>query len=92
MVSKKWAAANADAIKAFREALEEALAFVKTNTDEAKKTQVTYLGLPEAVVATLPLATYTFKVEPAQVAFWVDLCREFGMLKTAVKADDLVVK
>jgi hypothetical protein len=40
----------------------------------------------------LPLATYTFKVEPSQVAFWVDLCREFGMLKTAMKADDLVVK
>ena len=60
VVSKKWAGANAEAIKAFREALEEALAFVKTNTDEAKKTQITYLGLPEAVVATLPLATYTF--------------------------------
>jgi NitT/TauT family transport system substrate-binding protein len=92
VVSKKWANDNPVAIKAFRDAIEEALAFVKTNTDEAKKTQITYLGLPEAVVATLPLATYTFKVEPAQVAFWVDLCREFGMLKTAMKADDLVVK
>lgn len=92
VASKKWAGDNAAAIKGFREALEEALAFVKTNTDEAKKTQVTYLGLPEAVVATLPLATYTLKVEPAQVAFWVELCREFGMLKTAMKADDLVVK
>jgi NitT/TauT family transport system substrate-binding protein len=92
VVSKKWANDNPVAIKAFRDAIEEALAFVKTNTDEAKKTQITYLGLPGAVVATLPLATYTFKVEPAQVAFWVDLCREFGMLKTAMKADDLVVK
>ena len=92
VVSKKWADANAVAIKAFREAIEEALVFVKANTEEAKKTQITYLGLPEAVVATLPLATYTFKVEPAQVAFWVDLCREFGMLKTAMKADDLVAK
>jgi NitT/TauT family transport system substrate-binding protein len=92
VVSKKWATANTVAIKAFREALEEALVFVQANTDEAKKTQITYLGLPEAVVATLPLATYTLKVEPAQVAFWVDLCREFGMLKTAMKSDDLVVK
>jgi NitT/TauT family transport system substrate-binding protein len=92
VVAKKWADANTVAIKAFREALEEALVFVKANTDEAKKTQITYLGLPEAVVATLPLATYTSKVEPAQVAFWVDLCREFGMLKTAMKSDDLVAK
>jgi NitT/TauT family transport system substrate-binding protein len=92
VVSKKWADANTVAIKAFREALEEALVFVKANADEAKKTQITYLGLPEAVVATLPLATYTSKVEPAQVAFWVDLCREFGMLKTAMKSDDLVAK
>jgi NitT/TauT family transport system substrate-binding protein len=92
VVSRKWAAANTPAIMAFREALEEALAFVGTNADDAKKTQITYLGLPEPVIATLPLATYTLKVEQGQIAFWVDLCREFGMLKTKMTADDLVTK
>ena len=90
--SKKWADANPAAIKGFRASITEAVAFVKSNPDEAKKTQITYLGLPEAVVATLPLATYTVEVKPEQVAFWVEISREFGLLKTALKTDGLIVK
>ena len=91
-VSKKWAQDNPAAIKGFRAAITEAVAFVKSSPDEAKKTQTTYLGLPAEVVATLPLATYTVEVDVKQVAFWVELCREFGLLKTALKTDDLVAK
>ena len=91
-VSKKWAEGNAAAIKGFRAALTEAVAFAKSNPDEAKKTQTTYLGLPPEVVATLPLATFTVAVSTAQVAFWVEMSREFGLLKTALKTDDLVAK
>jgi NitT/TauT family transport system substrate-binding protein len=91
-VSKKWAQGNAAAIKSFRAALTEAVAFAKSNPDEAKKTQTTYLGLPAEVVATLPLATFTVDVQPAQVAFWLDMSREFGLIKTALKTDDLVAK
>ena len=90
--SKKWADANPAAIKGFRASITEAVAFVKSNPDEAKKTQITYLGLPEAVVATLPLATYTVEVKPEQVAFWVEISREFGLLKTALKTDGLIAK
>jgi NitT/TauT family transport system substrate-binding protein len=90
--SKKWADANPEAIKGFRAALTEAVAFVKSNAEEAKKTQIAYLGLPEAVVATLPLATYTVEVKPEQVAFWVEISREFGLLKTAMKTDGLIAK
>jgi len=90
--SKKWADANAPAIKSFRASLVEAVAFVKSNPDEAKKTQTTYLGLPEAVLATLPLATYTVDVDVKQVAFWVEISREFGLLKTQLKTDTLVAK
>ncbi len=91
-VTKKWAAANPKAVESFRAALKESLDFIAAQPEEAKKTQITYLGLPPAVVATLPLATFTLKVEPAQVAFWVEMCREFGMIKTKLNADELVVK
>ena len=92
VVTQKWAAANGAAVKGFRAAIADGVAFVKSNPDEAKKTQTTYLGLPEAVVATLPLATYTVDVSPAQVAFWIDLGREFGLLRTQLKMDGLVVQ
>jgi len=90
--SKKWADANPEAIKGFRAALTEAVAFVKASPDEAKKTQITYLGLPEAVVAALPLATYTVEVKPEQVSFWVEISREFGLLKAPTNVDALIAK
>ena len=90
--SKKWSDANPAAIKGFRAAIAEAVAFVKSSPDEAKKTQITYLGLPAPVIASLPLATYTVEVKPEQVAFWVEISREFGLLKSAMKIDALIAK
>jgi NitT/TauT family transport system substrate-binding protein len=91
-VSKKWAEANAAAVKGFRAAIGEAVAYTKSNPDEAKKTQIAYLGLPEAVVARLPLATYTVEVTPAQIDFWVEITRELGYIKTSLKTDGLIAK
>jgi NitT/TauT family transport system substrate-binding protein len=90
--TKKWAEANPAAVKAFRAALAEATAFVKTNADEAKKTQIAYLGLPEAVVAALPLATYTTEVTTEQMVFWIEISREFGLIKTALKTDGMIAQ
>jgi NitT/TauT family transport system substrate-binding protein len=92
VVTKKWAEANAASVATFRAALGEATAFVKTNPDEAKKTQITYLGLPEPVVATLPLATYTTEVKAEQIVFWIEIGRELGLLKTALKTDGMIAK
>jgi NitT/TauT family transport system substrate-binding protein len=91
-VSEKWADANAAAVKGFRAAIGEAVAFAKSSPDEAKKTQIAYLGLPEAVVATLPLATYAVEVTPAQIDFWVAITRELGYIKTVLKTDGLIAK
>ncbi len=92
VVTKKWAAANPKAVAAFRASIKEGVAFTKANTEEAKKTQITYLGLPAEVVASLPLATFAPDVDEKQVAFWVAMCREFGLLKTDLKTDTLVAK
>jgi len=92
VTTKKWAAANPKAVEGFRASIREGVAFTKANTDEAKKTQITYLGLPAEVVATLPLATFAPDVDEKQVAFWVGLCKEFALCKTDLKTDALVLK
>jgi NitT/TauT family transport system substrate-binding protein len=91
-VTKKWAEANAPAVKSFRAAMSEAVAFTKSTPDEAKKTQIAYLGLPEAVIARLPLATYTVDVRPEQIEFWVGITHELGYIKAALKTDGLIAK
>ena len=81
-----------EAVAGFRASIKEGVAFTKTNTDDAKKTQITYLGLPAEVVASLPLATFAPDVDEKQVSFWVGLCKEFELCKTDLKTDALVLK
>ena len=35
---------------------------------------------------------FTIEVKPEQLAFWIDIGREFGLLKTALKTDGLIAK
>jgi NitT/TauT family transport system substrate-binding protein len=90
-VTTDWASKKPEAAKAFQEALNDAVAFIRANEAEARKSQAQYLGLPPEVVATLPLATYTSKIEPDDVRFWIEVCRELGMVTKPVNTADLVV-
>src|SRR3954462_4169312 len=50
MAKADWAKANPQAVRAFREAYDEALAWCVKNPGEAKQLQVKYLGFPSPVV------------------------------------------
>ncbi len=90
-VTGDWAAKNPKAVQGFREALGESMAFIKANTDEAKKSQITHLGLPAEVVDKLPLATFETKIDPTEVKFWVDLSKEIGIIAKPLEVKDLIV-
>lgn len=90
--TKQWAESNPKAVADFRAALDEALAFIKSNPEEAKKSQITHLGLPPEVVANLPLPTFAAKVAPEQIKFWIDLTKDFGIAKGTTTPEQLLVK
>jgi NitT/TauT family transport system substrate-binding protein len=90
-VTGDWAVKNPKAVQAVREALDEAVAFIRDNPDEAKKSQITYLGLPAEVVASLPLATFQTKIEPPEVQYWIDLTKELGIISKPLAVNDLIV-
>src|SRR6478672_2672440 len=48
--SGEWARANRGTIKAWKESLDDAIAFIKQNPDEARSIMAQYTKLPEAVV------------------------------------------
>jgi NitT/TauT family transport system substrate-binding protein len=90
-VTGDWAAKNPKAVQAVREALNEGLAFIQDNPEEAKKSQITHLGLPAEVVASLPLATFQTKIDAGEVQFWVDLTKELGIISKPLAVNELIL-
>ena len=78
------------AARDFREALREATAYIKSNEAEARKTQVTYLKLPEAAAASIKLPTFAVDVKSEDVDFWVKLLKDFGITKGTATAQQVV--
>lgn len=81
---------NPKAARDFREALREAVEYIKTNEAEARKTQVTYLKLPEAAAASIKLPTFAVDVKADDVDFWVKLLKDFGITKGTATAKQVV--
>lgn len=81
---------NPKAARDFREALREAVAYIKANEAEARKTQVTYLKLPEAAAASIKLPTFAVDVKREDVDFWVKLLKDFGITKGSATAQQVV--
>jgi NitT/TauT family transport system substrate-binding protein len=81
---------NPKAARDFREALREAVAYIKSNEAEARKTQVTYLKLPEAAAANIKLPTFAVDVKREDVDFWVKLLKDFGVTKGTATAQQVV--
>ncbi len=89
--TRRWADANPAAVKAFREALKEGLEFITGNMAEARTIEAKYTGLPPQVVQTLPLVTLTLDVKRDDVQFWIDICRELGVIRGSIEASRLIV-
>jgi len=81
---------NPKAARDFREALREAVAYIKANEADARKTQVTYLKLPEGAAASIKLPTFAVDVKSEDVDFWVKLLKDFGVTKGTATAKQVV--
>ncbi|MGZ5865211.1 MAG: ABC transporter substrate-binding protein [Xanthobacteraceae bacterium] len=86
----KWANANPDAVKAFQEALVEAVAFSKTNDAATRESIARYTKLPPPVVANLPVPNLVAKISAQDFKFWIDVMKDRGMLTDSVDASKAV--
>jgi len=87
MAKADWAKANPQAVKAFREAYDEALAWCVKNPDEAKQLQVKYLGFPSPVIPS-----YSSAISPKDLEIFEQAGRQVGMLRQPVDVQKLVWK
>ena len=83
-------ATNPATVAAFRAAIAEATDWVAHNEAAARRTQVTYLHLPEAVAMSVALPNFTAEVTGAQLQFWIDTCKELGITKGTATLDEML--
>jgi NitT/TauT family transport system substrate-binding protein len=85
VATSAWAKANPDVVRKFRECLVEGLAFIKSNPEEAKVIEKQYLGVNTPVYPTM-----TADAKPEDFQFFVDLAREFALVRKTIDVKTLV--
>ncbi|MES2415735.1 MAG: ABC transporter substrate-binding protein [Pseudomonadota bacterium] len=91
---RDWAQKNAAQVKLFREAVQEAATFIgQPKNDEAVRAAIAkYTKLPPAIVAKVQISPPGPTVSEKQMAYWVGLMKEQGMLQGDPKVANLIVR
>jgi NitT/TauT family transport system substrate-binding protein len=91
---REWVAKNPAAARAFREAVQEAGAFMQQPKNDAKVRASIgkYIKLPPEVLAKAQISPPGPLVTDKQLAYWVGLMKDQEMLKTTVDVAKLIVR
>ena len=91
---RDWVARNAAAARAFREAIVEAAAFmVKPGNDATVRAHIgKYIKLPPEVLAKAQISPPSPVITEKQLAYWVGLMKDQGMLKGNLALPALIAK
>jgi NitT/TauT family transport system substrate-binding protein len=87
--TRAWANAHKDVIEGMKVGMREAVDFMKTHPDDANQAVAKYTGLPVQVVAAIPMPLIDVDLSPKQIQFWIDICKEQGLIKGNPKAEDV---
>jgi NitT/TauT family transport system substrate-binding protein len=87
--TRSWATAHKKEINAMQAAMREALVFMKDHPDEMNQAIGKFTGLPAAVVGSLPPPIINVDLTPKQIQFWIDICKEQGLIKGNPKPEDI---
>ena len=90
--TRQWASANPAAVKGFRAAIAEAVAFVDKNPQAARVHLAKYIKLPPEVLASIPMPRLQAELTESQLRFWVETMAEMGLIKTKADAAQLIVR
>jgi NitT/TauT family transport system substrate-binding protein len=90
IASGEWARAHGPVVAAWKASLDDAIAFIKENPDEARAVVAQYTKLPEAVVKATPFPTYRTAITAKDIDVWANVLREIGQLTTPVDPAKLV--
>lgn len=87
-----WARSNRDVLKKWVASLEGGLQIIKSDEPKARKILATYSGLPEAIIARIPIPHFDFKISPEQLNVWRNVMVEQGFPLKDLDMNRIVVK
>ncbi len=85
VTTAQWAKANAAAVKSFRTCLTEAVASIKANPDAAKEVEKKVLGFNAP-----KFPSFSVDVKPDDFKFFVELSKEFGLIRKDIDVKTIV--
>jgi ABC-type nitrate/sulfonate/bicarbonate transport system substrate-binding protein len=91
VAKQDFAAQNADVLKDFRAALDEAEQFITGNDEKARAVLKEYTGLPDAAIKAAKLPTYTTEIRPQDMKVWLEAMKEADGFSGDVDLDALVM-
>lgn len=91
---REWVQKNPAAARAFREAVQEAAAFMQNpkNNDRVRAAIGKYIKLPPGVLAKMQISPPGPLVNEKQLNYWVRLMKDQDMLKTEPKVAQLIAR
>ena len=89
--TKDWAVKNVAAVHAFRDALTEAIAYIKANNASALASLQKWTKVPPAVAAETLDPTFTVPVSAGQIQWWIDLAKKQGLITSNINPRDMLV-
>lgn len=88
--TRDWAKKNTATARSFREAIDEAGAFARTNDGKTKDYVAKYTRLPPAVVQAIQLGVPRAELTAAQLGWWIDVMRKQDMLQSNIDPSTLI--
>jgi NitT/TauT family transport system substrate-binding protein len=92
--TRAWSEKNLGLVRSFREGLAQGTAFVEDRANDAnvRAAMGKYIPLPPAVLATAMITKQKPTVTTEEMAYWVALMREQGMMQGQMQAERLVAR
>jgi len=87
---RSWVREHPEAVAAFRDSLREALRWIAEKPQEAQRVEMRYLKIGESAALSAPLPELVVDVTAADVQYWIDLCRRFGVTRGRLLPGDVL--
>lgn len=92
VMTRDFIAKDPQAVAAFRAAIAEGAAYANAHPDDARRTQIAFLKLPESLAMATDLPVYSPVVPAAEVQYWLDASKELGVTKGSLSVDQVLAK
>jgi NitT/TauT family transport system substrate-binding protein len=88
---KDWAVKNPVAVRAFRDGLQESIAYAKSHEASARESLGRWTKQPPAIVEETLIPTFSVPVSAGQIQWWIDLAKKQALITGNINARDMLV-